>query len=74
MPRKSTRPATGKTVRLDIPIPAELATRLYGISALAGIRKSALVVRLLDQGLRRYRADREMGEISGEGQGIAGGG
>jgi hypothetical protein len=60
MRRGGGKAAGRKTVKLTIPIPAELATRLYGIALDQGCGKAELAVRLLDQGCRRYDADRRI--------------
>jgi hypothetical protein len=49
--------AAVRLVKLTAEIPADVETRLHALAGVLGIPKRALLVKLVDAGLRRYEVD-----------------
>jgi hypothetical protein len=71
-PRKR-KPKT--TIRQTYDLPFDLDFRLTGVAKFVGMRKSAFVLKLLDQGCRGYKIDKALGSAWAEtqGQDVSGG-
>ena len=69
-PRKSGKRDRSRTVRLTIDLPLSLDFRLDNIAKTQRSQKGAFALRLIDQGLRGYKADATLktvwDEISGQ--------
>jgi hypothetical protein len=69
--RKSARKDKSKTTRLTLDLPPEVEFRLYNVARTVKMHKGAFAIRLIDQGLRSYKADATLkttwAEICGQG-------
>jgi len=58
MSKQDGKPAAAvRLVKLTAEIPADVETRLHALAGALGIPKRALLVKLVDAGLRRYEID-----------------
>jgi hypothetical protein len=64
--KKSARKDRSKTVRLTIDLPQELEFRLDNVARTQRQHKGAFALRLIDQGLRSYKADASLKSVWAE--------
>lgn len=64
--RKGGRAGKSKTVRLTIDLPLDLEFRLDNVARTQRAHKGAFALRLIDQGLRSYKADASLKNVWAE--------